>query len=390
MGKLNPVIWLVLSNLLVVFLGIGLIVPVMPTIMREMNLDGQTMGYLVAAFSFTQLLISPFAGKWVDRFGRKKMIVIGMVIFGISELLFAMGHTVSLLYLARFIGGVSAAFTMPAITAYVADITTLKQRPKAMGYVSAAINTGFILGPGLGGFLAEVDTRLPFFTAAGLGFIGALFSLIYLKEPHKPSEANNKKPSEDTAITGWRTLAQPLYFIPFLIILIASFGLAAYETIYGLFLDHQFSFTVTDIAILLTISGVVGTIFQLFLFDGLTRKFGEIGLIRLCLLIAAIMMIFMITAKSFMWILTVTIIVFLTFDLIRPALTTYLSKIAGNDQGFVSGLNSTFTSIGNIIGPIVAGMLFDFQPHSPYVFSMVVLTISLVIACFWRTPKEFG
>lgn len=151
-NKLNPKIWFVLSNLLVVFLGIGLIVPVMPTIMREMGLDGKTMGYLVAAFSLTQLLISPIAGKWVDRFGRKCMIVIGMFIFGLSELLFAVGHVVELLYLSRFIGGISAAFVMLAITAYVADVTDIKQRPRAMGYVSAAINTGFILGPGIGGF----------------------------------------------------------------------------------------------------------------------------------------------------------------------------------------------------------------------------------------------
>lgn len=153
-NKLNPKIWFVLSNLLVVFLGIGLIVPVMPTIMREMGLDGKTMGYLVVAFSLTQLLISPIAGKWVDRFGRKRMIVIGMFIFGLSELLFAVGHVVELLYLSRFIGGISAAFVMPAITAYVADVTDIKQRPRAMGYVSAAINTGFILGPGIGGFFS--------------------------------------------------------------------------------------------------------------------------------------------------------------------------------------------------------------------------------------------
>lgn len=385
-NKLNPKIWFVLSNLLVVFLGIGLIVPVMPTIMREMGLDGKTMGYLVAAFSLTQLLISPIAGKWVDRFGRKRMIVIGMFIFGLSELLFAVGHVVELLYLSRFIGGISAAFVMPAITAYVADVTDIKQRPRAMGYVSAAINTGFILGPGIGGFLAEINIRVPFFTAALLGFIGAVFSILFLKEPER-EQVQSEKPIK-TEATSLKILLQPIFFIPFLIIFISSFGLSAYETIYGLFLDRQFQFTAKDIAILLILSGVLGTVFQVFLFDGLTRKLGEINLIRVCIFVAAIMMVFMMNVSSFISILLVTLMVFLTFDLIRPALTTYLSKVAGQQQGYISGLNSSFTSVGNIVGPIIAGALFDYQAYSPYVFSLAVLLISLVIAMFWRQPKK--
>ncbi|WP_020189582.1 MFS transporter, partial [Kurthia sp. Dielmo] len=160
MRGFNPLIWLVLSNLLIVFLGIGLIVPVMPTLMNEMGLSGATMGYLMSAFSITQLIFSPLAGRWIDRYGRKKLIVIGMIIFGFSELLFAVGTHVGVLYAARFIGGISAAFIMPAVTAYVADITTIEQRSKAMGLVSAVINTGFILGPGIGGFLAQIDTRM--------------------------------------------------------------------------------------------------------------------------------------------------------------------------------------------------------------------------------------
>ena len=166
---LNKVIYLVLVNLFIVFLGVGLVIPVMPTLMREMSLEGSTMGYLVAAFAFAQLVISPFAGKWVDSIGRKKMIVIGMFIFGFSEMLFGFGQKVEILYISRILGGISAAFIMPAVTAYVADVTSLRERPKAMGYVAAAISAGFIIGPGIGGFLAEHGTRLPFFFAAVLG-----------------------------------------------------------------------------------------------------------------------------------------------------------------------------------------------------------------------------
>ena len=375
-----------LINLFIVFLGIGLVIPVMPTLMREMHLEGSTMGYLVAAFAFTQLLVSPIAGKWVDTFGRKKMIVIGMLLFALSEMLFGFGKDVTVLYISRMLGGVSAAFMMPAVTAFVADITSLKERPKAMGYVAAAISTGFIIGPGIGGFLAEHGTRLPFFFAAALGFLGSVFSLVILKEPKRP-EIEEKKTEKQVEKSGFRKLLEPIYLIPMLIILVSSFGLAAFETVYSLFVDHKFAFTPKDIALIITVSGILGVIAQVLSFDRIVDKIGEIRLIQVCMGVSAIFIFAMIKVSSYWSILVVTFVIFLMFDLIRPALTTYLSKIAGDAQGFVGGLNSTFTSIGNIIGPGIAGILFDVNIDYPYVLSMYVLALSFVISLFWKERR---
>lgn len=382
---LNKTIFLVLVNLFIVFLGVGLVIPVMPTLMREMSLEGSTMGYLVAVFAFAQLLVSPIAGKWVDSIGRKKMIVIGMFIFGLSEMLFGFGQKVEILYISRILGGISAAFIMPAVTAFVADITSLRERPKAMGYVAAAISAGFIIGPGIGGFLAEHGTRLPFFFAAGLGLLGAVFSMIILKEPDRP-----KIEKKDAVVvkSGFRRVLEPMYLIPMIIILVSSFGLAAFETVYSLFVDYKFSFTAKDIALIITVSGVLGIIFQVLTFDRIVAKIGEIRLIQVCMGVSVLFIFAMIKVSSYWSILLVTFVIFLMFDLIRPALTTYLSKIAGNEQGFVGGLNSTFTSIGNIIGPSIAGILFDVHIDYPYVLAMFILALSFVISMFWKVQKN--
>lgn len=153
---------ILLSNLFIVFVGIGLVIPVMPTIMNEMDLNGSIMGYMVATFAIAQLIVSPIAGKWTDRYGRKIMIIIGLIIFSLSELLFGLGTAMEVLFISRILGGISGAFIMPAVTAFIADITSEQQRSKALGYMSAAINSGFIIGPGIGGFLAGFDTRAPF------------------------------------------------------------------------------------------------------------------------------------------------------------------------------------------------------------------------------------
>ncbi|WHX48220.1 multidrug efflux MFS transporter NorA [Paenibacillus woosongensis] len=381
----NPKITLaiLLTNLFIAFLGIGLVIPVLPTIMNELNISGKVVGYMVSVFAITQLISSPFAGRWVDKYGRKVMIVLGLFIFGFSEFLFGLGKTVEVLFVSRMLGGISAAFIMPAVTAFIADITTSETRPKALGYMSAAISTGFIIGPGFGGFLAEIGTRLPFYTAGLLGGLAAILSLVLLKEPERAVE-DSTKPGQTT---GLRRVFLPMYSIAFILIFVSSFGLAAFESLFSLFVDHKFGFTPKDIAIVITGGALVGAIAQILLFDHLIKRLGEINVIRYCLGISTVLVLLMTYVSTYFIILLTTFVLFTGFDLMRPAITSYLSKIAGNEQGFVGGMNSTFTSIGNIFGPIVGGALFDINLNYPYYFAAIVLLIGTVIALFWKKPE---
>ncbi len=383
MNNQKGILAILLMNLFIAFLGIGLVIPVLPTIMNELSISGAVVGYMVAAFAITQLVFSPFAGRWADKYGRKIMIVLGLFIFGFSEFLFGYGKTVEVLFISRMLGGVSAAFIMPAVTAFIADITTTATRSKALGYMSAAISTGFIIGPGIGGFLAEVGTRVPFYSAGVLGVFAAILSLMLLTEPER-TDAEAPTPGQ---VTGIRRIFIPMYFIAFILIFVSTFGLAAFESLFSLFVDHKFGFTPKDIAIVITGSGIVGAIAQVLLFDRLSRRMGEINLIRYCLGISAVLVLLMTYVSSYFSILLTTFVLFIGFDLMRPAITSYLSKIAGNEQGFVGGMNSTFTSIGNIFGPIIGGVLFDINLNYPYYFAAIVLIIGTIIALFWKKPK---
>ncbi|WP_340398367.1 MFS transporter [Paenibacillus sp. FSL H8-0079] len=377
---------ILLSNIFTAFLGIGLIVPVMPSFKDMLDLSGSTMGYLVAVYALSQLIISPFAGRWVDRFGRKKMIVIGLLVFSLSELIFGLGTHVSILYLSRVLGGISAAFIMPAVTAYVADITTTEDRPKAMGYVSAAISTGFIIGPGVGGFIADYGIRMPFFFAAAMALLAAISSSMILKEPLSVVEmkqlSSNTKGS--SFIKDLRKSIQPIYFIAFIMVFVLAFGLSAYETVFSLFSDEKFGFTPKDIASIITISSIVAVIIQILLFGKLVNKLGEKMVIQLCLIMGSVLAFISTIVTSYTSVLIVTCFIFLAFDLLRPALTTFLSKTAGKQQGFVAGMNSTYTSLGNFFGPALGGILFDINIHYPYLFAGIVLIIGLGLTVLWK------
>lgn len=382
------VLAILLGNLFIAFLGIGLIIPVLPTIMNELQISGTVVGYLTAAFALTSLVVSPIAGRFADKYGRKIMIILGLATFAVSELLFGLGKTLEVLFISRILGGISGAFIMPAVMAYIADITTVDTRPKALGYMSAAISTGFIIGPGVGGFLAEIGTRVPFFSAAVLGAVATVLSILFLKEPERTEQPEIVLQTESKSKSPLKKILIPMFLIAFLILFISSFGLAVVESFISLYTDHKFGFTPADIAVLITVSAVIGALSQVLLFDRMTQWWGEIKLIRLCLVISVIFVFAITQVSSYIMIIFVITMCFVGFDLIRPAATSYLSKIAGNDQGFVGGMNSMFTSLANAIGPILGGMLFDVDVDYPYYLATVFLAAALGIALVWKKPES--
>lgn len=380
MTNKKNMMYLAISNLFLVFLGAGLVIPVMPMLKEDMHLSGSTMGLMISVFAVLQLIVSPIAGSLSDKVGRKLIIAAGMLIFAVSELIFGLGQVVSWLYISRGLGGIAAALIMPSVTAYVADVTTFEERPKAMGLVSAAISGGFIIGPGVGGFLAHFGMRVPFFAAALLSFIGFIMTMLILKEPKK--QLVHGQVAEKGSVMD--ILTDPIFTFPFIVILISSFGLQSFESIYSIMATINFNFSTSEIAAIITVSGVLALICQVVFFDGIIKKIGEVGLIRVSFFASAIF-VGVIAFTDSKWVVVLsTFVVFLAFDLLRPGITTYLSKHAGDRQGTVNGLNSTFTSFGNILGPMASGMLFDINHFYPYYVSAIVLLITSFLSLMWK------
>ncbi|MDH4617895.1 MFS transporter [Brevibacillus sp. AY1] len=370
---------LLMLNIFLIFTGVGLVIPIMPTYMNVLHISGSILGLLVAAFSLTQLLFSPLAGRLSDTWGRKKIIIVGMLVFAFSEWLFGFASSPFLLFASRMIGGIGAALIMPAVMAYTADVTSDEERAGGMGFINAAITTGFIIGPGIGGFLAEYGVRVPFYAAAVAAAIAALITLLILPE----SSRTNTSPSEAVSQKKQSLLKQLMYsyrepyFLGLIIVFVMSFGLANYETIFGLFVDHKFGFTPKDIAFIITFGSIAGAVVQVTIFGWILNRFGEERVITTCLIIASLFIVLTLFVHQFWAITSVTFILFLSIDILRPAIGTQMSKMAHDQQGYVAGLNSAFTSLGNIAGPVIAGLLFDINIDYPYLAAALVL-----FACF--------
>lgn len=376
---------LLMFNIFLIFTGIGLVIPIMPTYMNELHIGGSILGFMVAAFSISQLIFSPFTGRLSDRVGRKKLIIAGMLIFAVSEWLFAIANSPTLLFVSRGIGGLGAALIMPSVMAYAADVTSEEERGKGMGFINAAITTGFIIGPGIGGFLAEYGIRVPFYAAAIAGLVAAAATTILLRESLSP-ERRAELTAEQAQQPQTNLLRQLIesyrkpYFMSLFIVFIASFGLANYETVFSLFVDHKFGFTARDIAVIITFGSIAGAVVQATIFGWMINRFGGQRLIVVCLIASAVFIVLTLMVHTYFLIFAVTFAVFLAMDILRPAISTQLSKSAGNEQGYVAGLNSSYTSLGNIIGPIVAGALFDVNINYPYVLAAIVLALCFLVS----------
>ncbi len=368
-------------NIFLMFLGISIVIPVLPTILHDLDLNGSDLGMLVAVFAMFQMIASPFGGRFADKFGKKIIIIIGLLLFSISEFIFAMGNTFSILLVSRVLGGISAAFVMPGVNGMIGDLSTSENRAKNFSYMSAVINTGFIVGPGVGGFLAEISHRMPFYFAGVLGIIALLFSVFLLKEAS----------DDDTNETAHPKVKEPfpykLFVVPVIIMLILSYGLASTETMFSLYTAEKVGFEPKDISIAITGGAIVGVIFQLFLFEKLVGKIGEIKLTLFSLIYSVLILGAFVYASHYITVMLVSFVIFIGFDLIRPSMTNYFSKLAGNNQGTAGGLNSAATSVGNLIGPLVAGAAFDIKIDFPLFIAMAFFIIASIIIAFYRPDK---
>lgn len=372
---MNKQFYVLYFNIFLVFLGIGLIVPVLPVYLKDLGLKGSDLGILVAVFALAQMFISPFGGTLADKLGKKLIICIGLLLFAISEFLFAISHSFTLLIVSRILGGFSAGMVMPGVTGLIADISPAGDKAKNFGYMSAIINSGFILGPGLGGFLAEFSHRLPFFVAGFSGILALILSIILIHNPKKATTAGftNYQPEILNKI-NWK-----VFLTPIILTLVLAFGLSSFETLFPLYTADKAHYSPLDISIAITGGGIAGAVFQVFFFDKFMKYFSELNFITYALIYSAIVLVGLTITQSYWGIMIVSFIVFIGFDMIRPAITNYFSNIAGDRQGFAGGLNSTFTSMGNFIGPLVAGSLFDVNFEFPLYMSVVVMILGIIV-----------
>lgn len=364
-------------------LGMSLIFPIMPFIRNEYHFSAFDMGMMSSLFALVQFIASPIVGRMSDKMGRKPMLVWGLIVFSLAEFVFAATSKLWLFDLSRAVDGLSAAMYVPTSMALAADITTHKQRAKVIGWLSAAFSGGLMLGPGLGGLLANVSYKMPFWVAGFLGIISALVAVFALPADNQEVlQSDTEQPTDELMESSWsqiKKMMTPALLVLLIMILVSAFGLAGFESIYSLYVNQVHHFGLATIAAVLTVNGVLSLILQVFLFDRLVIWFGEVQIIRWSFFMSVIGTLIVIYDHSHWQLFVATLIVYEGFDMLRPAITTLLTKMSETNQGLLNGINMSLTSVGNIVGPLLSGALLDMNYQAPYLVVAVIMLVSFFI-----------
>lgn len=384
--EVKRAIFILVFSEFLVCLGMSLVFPVMPFLKTQLHLSATDMGIMSSLFALAQFVASPIIGQLSDRIGRRPIIIVGLALYGVSELLFAVTNHLGLFDLSRIIGGIAAGMYIPTAQALAADITTPRQRAQVIGLLSASLSGGLILGPGLGGILAGISLKTPFYLAALMGLFAVLATIFFLPK-HLELQQHTASAAPDMKASDWRKVMTGPMVMMFALILVSSFGLQSFESIYSIFVNEVFKFSLRDIALVLTLNGLCSLILQVAFFDRIVQWLGETRLIRLCFFLSFTSIGWIVLTHVKWHVMVATLIAFTCFDLLRPAITTLLTKQSTSNQGIINGLNLSLTSLGNIAGPLLAGSLLDWNYHIPYLVTVVLLAISWLMSFALRLQK---
>jgi DHA1 family multidrug resistance protein-like MFS transporter len=369
----------------IVMLGFGMVMPIMPFYVESMGASATELGLLVAISPFIQLVASPLWGSVSDRRGRKPVLVAGLLGYGLSMVLFGLSTRLWMLFVARGVGALLSAATMPTTMAYVGDSTTDKERGGGMGTLGAAMGLGMVLGPALGGLLGSESLSTPFFLTAGVCLLTLLLVLLFLPES-LPAEARQQrtarlKPGAPIREL-WRALSGPLGVL-LLMAFLVSFGLTNFQGIFGYYALKKFGYGTEEVGWILTVVGVVAAITQGALTGPLTSRWGEATVIKATLLASALTFALLLTANNLVTVLLTTGLFTLPNALLRPAVLSLTSKQAGVRQGAAMGLNNSFNSLGRVVGPVWAGFAFDLNYDLPYLSGAAIMFAGFLAGLAW-------
>jgi len=249
--------------LFVVMLGYGIVIPILPFYIESMGAGGTELGFLVASYAVMRLIFGPIWGGLSDRIGRKPILLIGISGYAITMIWFGLANTLWMLFAARILSGVLSSATAPTTMAFIGDSTPENERGGGMGLLGAAGGIGTIVGPVLGGFLADESLSTPFFLAAGLSILSLLLAIVFLPES-LPAEARQVSQKKEKLIDlkAWgQAINSPIGSL-LMLTFISTCGLMIFANVFGLYALEKFDFGPDDVGVMMMVLGLVSAIAQ--------------------------------------------------------------------------------------------------------------------------------
>jgi DHA1 family tetracycline resistance protein-like MFS transporter len=379
----------IIGVVLIDSIGFGIVMPVMPGLIVELTKTSLAEaavlgGWLFFSFAIVQFFAAPILGNLSDRYGRRPVLLLSLLMFSIDYLIMGLSPSLAFLFVGRILAGIPGASYTPAY-AYLADISPPTKRAQHFGMAGAAFGLGFIIGPAVGGVLGEFGTRAPFFAASALAFANLLLGLAFLPESlplerRRPFEWKRANPAGALA----HLRAYPQVFSLAVVSFLFFLAMQAYPTTWSFYTISTFGWTEILVGSSLAFVGVIMVVSQGMLTRVVIPRLGErrTGLVALAAAGACFL------GQGFAtqaWLLYAWMLLWLVAGLTMPTMNSLLSqRVPPNAQGELQGANASLMGLAAIAGPLLFPMLFGtfsapgapiLLPGAPFVLAGLLVLV---------------
>jgi len=386
--KMNKILWVLVFIAVINSMGFGIIIPLLYPYGKKFGVTEHTIGLLTAAFSIAQFIATPVLGSLSDKFGRRPILVISLIGTCASFILFGLANSVFMLFAARILDGLTGG-NISVAQAMVSDISSPKERAKNFGILGSAFGFGFVIGPAVGGLLSRFGMKVPFFFAAGIAVIGVLLTIFLLKETNE----NKGSIKEGSGTFNFKSLITVLkkpvigtaVFIGFLLTMAQFTMLIGFQT----FSVDKLKLNPTQIGLFYAGFGITGILMQLAV-PAIKKVIPSQSLILLISTLLCLGMMILTGFATGFILFAAAIGVYGLFNGLRnPMLNAIIADHNDeSERGEVMGINQSYASIGQTLGPVTAGLITAISIHSVFFLASLYILIALLFSFRLKSKEE--
>ncbi|MFN0106482.1 MAG: MFS transporter [Bryobacteraceae bacterium] len=365
-------------------LGVGILIPIMPYLVRQFRTDAFTVGMLSVAYSAAQFIGAPILGALSDRVGRRPVLLFSIVGSAFGYFLFGWAGSLWVMFLARIVDGATGGNISTAMAA-IADISAPKDRAKNFGLIGMAFGLGFIIGPALGGLLSKISLQAPAYGAGFIGLATAVFGYFMFPETLPPERrktglvsASESNPFQSLA----GALARPEIRMFLFALFFLNFAFAGLQTNFSNYTIDRFQFGPDDNAWVFAFIGLTVAVMQGYVVRKLIPVIGErrMAIQGFVLFVAGFLVVA--AAPTAVWLFPGVALIAVGSSFTNPTLNAFISQRSpATEQGSILGTTQSVLSLTRVAGPAWAGLVFDrFGPSSPYWTGAAFIALAMLLA----------
>ncbi len=380
---------LIFLTVFIDLLGFGILIPILPVFaIKILGVDETAIGVTIALYSLTQFFFNPIFGKLSDKFGRRPLIVISLLLNAFGYILFAFTHSYWMLLISRIIAGIGGS-SIGVAQAFIADVTTREERSKGMGLIGAAFGLGFVFGPLIGGLLAEYGYMITGFASAGFSILAFVLTLILLPESNlnRATAVLNKRKILDVAAIK-KIFQKPDLALLITLFLMLTFSVANIYGTFALLGFKIYNFTDRQNGYMFGIVGLSSAIVQGGLLRIASKYFNQRKLITFGALFMMIGLFLIPYGGSFLGLALIVILLSIGTGSLQPTLLSLISEATPDaEQGVTLGINQSFSAFGRVLGPLWGGFAFEFLGYQFPFITGGIFTLFIFLLSVFYLPK---